>query len=110
MRQFNVRVPDDLYEQARVTALASGITLSDFIRESVSQACRNGDASVDTSMLDVLRSELDVKNEQIGHLILLAMQTKTTAALTEQLDTSRQMIEDMRRHKPPVWKRIFRWT
>jgi excisionase family DNA binding protein len=55
-----------------------------------------------------LREQLARRDEQIDHLTqLLAMQTKTTAALTEQLDTSRAMIEDMRRRKP-VWKRLFR--
>lgn len=106
MRQFNVRVQDDLYEQARVAAEVKGITLSDFIRDSVSQACRNGDAPY---VLDLLRDELSHKNEQIDHLHqLLAIQSKTTAALTEQLDAHRALIEDMRRRKPPVWKRIFR--
>ena len=100
MRQFNVRVPDELYEQARVAALASGITLSDFVRDVVSQACRNGDAP---EVLDLLRDELSHKNEQIDHLHqLLAMQTKTTAALTERL----QAIEDMRRWN--WWQRLRR--
>ncbi len=108
MRQFNVRVPDDLYEQARVQSEAKGVTLSDFIRESVSQACRNGDAP---EVLDLLRDELSHKNEQIDHLHqLLAIQSKTTAALTEQLDAHRALIEDMRRRKIPLLKRIFRLT
>jgi antitoxin component of RelBE/YafQ-DinJ toxin-antitoxin module len=106
MRQFNVRVSDDLYEQARAAALASGITLSDFVRDVVSQACRKCDAP---EVLDLLRDELSHKNEQIDHLHqLLAIQSKTTAALAEQLDAHRTLIEDLRRRKPPVWKRIFR--
>jgi antitoxin component of RelBE/YafQ-DinJ toxin-antitoxin module len=109
MRQFNVRVPDDLYEQARVTAESKGITLSDFVRDAVSRVCRNGDASHD--VIGLLRDEMRHKNEQIDHLQqLLAMQSKTTAALTDELSTSRQMIEDLRRHKPSWFKRTFRWT
>jgi antitoxin component of RelBE/YafQ-DinJ toxin-antitoxin module len=105
MRQFNVRVPDELYEQARVAALASGITLSDFVRDVVSQACRNGDAP---EVLDLLRDELSHKNEQIDHLHqLLAIQSKTTAALTEQ---NQLLLEDQRHRKLPLLKRIFRWT
>jgi predicted site-specific integrase-resolvase len=54
-----------------------------------------------------LREQLARRDEQIDHLTqLLAMQTKTTAALTEQLDASRQMIEDMRRRN--WWKRLLR--
>lgn len=54
-----------------------------------------------------LREQLVRRDEQIDHLTqLLAMQTKTTAALTERL----HMIEDMRRRKMPLLKRIFRWT
>jgi len=63
------------------------------------------------SEIQHLRAQLVSRDEQIDHLTqLLAMQTKTTAALTEQLDASRQMIEDMRRRKLPLLKRLFRWT
>ena len=55
--------------------------------------------------------QLARRDEQIDHLTqLLAMQSKTTAALTEQLDTSRALIEDMRHRKLPIWNRVFRWT
>lgn len=55
--------------------------------------------------------QLARRDEQIDHLTqLLAMQSKTTAALTEQLDAHRALIEDMRRRKMPLLKRIFRWT
>jgi exonuclease VII large subunit len=71
-----------------------------------------------TGEIHHLRAELAEKNRQIETLLqqlshsqqLLAMQTKNNAALTEQLDTSRQMIEDMRRRKIPLLRRIFRWT
>lgn len=50
-----------------------------------------------------LRSELARRDEQIDHLTqLLAMQTKTTAALTERLQAS----QDMRRWN--LWKRLRR--
>jgi antitoxin component of RelBE/YafQ-DinJ toxin-antitoxin module len=108
MRQFNVRVPDDLYEQARVAAESRGITLSDFVRDCVSQACRKRDSSVDTHVLDVLRSELDAKNEQIDHAHqLVAISQKSIQQLTEQ---NQLLLEDQRRRKLPLLKRIFRWT
>jgi len=64
-----------------------------------------------TDEISHLREQLARRDEQIDHLTqLLAMQSKTTAALIEQLDTSRAMIEDMRRRKLPLLKRVFRWT
>ena len=60
-------------------------------------------------MLTEKDEQLTRRDEQIDHLTqLLAMQTKTTVALTEQLDAERALIEDLRRRKPSVWKRIFR--
>ena len=46
-------------------------------------------------------------HEQIDHLTqLLAVQTKTTASLSEQVEASRLMIEDMRKPNPSFWQRI----
>ncbi len=51
--------------------------------------------------------QLTRKDEQIDHLTqVVAMSQKNIGALTEQLDDSRQMIEDMRSRS--WWKRIFR--
>ena len=66
------------------------------------------------SEIDHLRSEVAEKNRQLESQAqqidrfqqLLAMQTKITAALTERM----HMIEDLRRRKLPLLKRIFRWT
>ena len=45
--------------------------------------------------------------QELGHLTqIVAMSQKNIGALTEQLDDSRQMIEDMRSRS--WWKRIFR--
>ena len=55
-----------------------------------------------------LQEQLSRRDEQIDHLTqVVAMSQKNVAALTEQLDTSRQMIEDMREQRS-WWKRIFR--
>ena len=57
-----------------------------------------------------LRDQLVSRDEQVGHLTqVVAMSQKNIAALTEQLDNSRQMLEDMR-HRKPLWKRIFSRT
>lgn len=106
MRQFNVRVPDDLYEQARVAAEAKGIILSDFVRDAVSRACDKSDARPD--VVDLLRSEMNVKNEQLSHAHqLVALSQKSIQQLTEQ---NQLLLEDQRHRKMPLLKRIFRWT
>jgi DNA-binding transcriptional MerR regulator len=87
-------------------------------RYLVSVTGQSGQTVDQTPLIEQLRSEIDHlreqlarRDEQIDHLTqLMAMQSKTTAALTEQLDTSRALIEDMRRRKIPLLRRIFRWT
>ena len=64
--------------------------------------------------LNLLRDQLTLKDKQIDshaqqvdHLTqVVAMSQKNIGALTEQLDDSRQLIEDMRSRS--WWKRIFR--
>jgi excisionase family DNA binding protein len=50
----------------------------------------------------------DSLTQQIDHLTqVVAMGQKNVATLTDQLETSRLMVEDLRQKKP-LWKRIFR--
>ena len=58
------------------------------------------------SEISHLREQLARRDEQIDHFQqIVAMSQKNIGALTEQLDDSRQMIEDMRQRKT-VWQRI----
>ena len=74
----------------------------------------NGKSDLDAQLVEQLRSEnahireqLVRRDEQIDHLTqVVAMSQKNIGALTEQLDDSRQMIEDMRSRS--WWRRIFR--
>ncbi len=51
-------------------------------------------------------NQLTRRDEQIDHLTqIVAMSQKNIGALTEQLDDSRQMIEDMRQRRT-VWQRL----
>ena len=53
-----------------------------------------------------LREQLARHAQQIDHLTqVVAMSQKNIGALTEQLDDSRQMIEDMRQRRT-VWQRL----
>lgn len=103
------RVSQEIYEQMKSTAESENVSLSDFIRTAVIHALDDNGEPADVSderLAGVLQVQLTEKDEQIRELHqLLAVQSKTTAALTEQLDTSRQMIEDMRR---PWWRRMFK--
>ncbi|MBI1924376.1 excisionase family DNA-binding protein [Candidatus Poribacteria bacterium] len=61
--------------------------------------------------IESLTGTLESLTREIDHLTqLLALKEKHVAVVTSQLETSREMIEDMRQRKPSVWKRIFRWT
>ena len=58
------------------------------------------------TQIEYLKEQLRGRDQHIDHLTqLLALKEKNVAALTEQLDDSRRLIEDMRR---PWWKRLFR--
>ncbi len=70
----------------------------------------NGKSDLDAQLVEQLRSEnahireqLVRRDEQIDHFQqIVAMSQKNIGALTEQLDDSRQMIEDMRQ-RLTVW-------
>ena len=58
------------------------------------------------SEIRTLREQLAEKDNQINHSQqIVAMSQKNIGALTEQLDDSRQMIEDMRQRRT-VWQRL----
>ena len=58
------------------------------------------------SEISHLREQLARRDEQIDHFQqIVAMSQKNIGALTEQLDDSRQMIEDMRQRRT-VWQRL----
>ncbi|MCH8295730.1 helix-turn-helix domain-containing protein [Candidatus Poribacteria bacterium] len=58
------------------------------------------------AQLERADSEIQHLREQIDHLTqVVAMSQKNIGALTEQLDDSRQMIEDMRQRRT-VWQRL----
>lgn len=61
-----------------------------------------------SAFISQLQSENQYLREQVDHLTqIVAMSQKNVAMLTEQLDSSRQMISDMRQRS--WWKRAFRW-
>jgi len=55
------------------------------------------------------QTQVTEKDKQIDHLQqLVAMETRNVAMLTEQLNDSKLMLEDLRTRKP-FWKRLWVW-
>ena len=120
MKNISVRVNDELHRLVTHSAKERGLPLSNFVRISLQAMCRQEVAS-DSDTIVLLREQLQAKDtqlertdseiqylrEQVSRLTqVVAMSQKNIGALTEQLDDSRQMIEDMRSRS--WWKRILR--
>ena len=110
-KHISVRVTPALYDQIQAKAEASGEKVAEFVRNHLRQICHQTEATPQASpdspdVVDALCHQLTAKDEQINHLTqVVAMSQKNIAALTEQLDDSRQMIEDMRQRRT-VWQRL----
>lgn len=102
LKHISVRVTPELYNQIQAKAQESGEKVAEFVRNRLRQICQQTSATISESSLvvDMLCQQLAAKDEQIDHLTqVVAMSSKNIATLSEQLDTSRQMIEDMRNRK-----------
>jgi len=137
--RFSIRISTDLYEWVKGYAQRMNTSVSALVKEYLESLRTTQESPPDmpvdaqtdvpleradferqhlterveekTNQILYLRDLISEKDEQIDRFQqLLAMQSKNTAALTEQLETGRRMIEDQRRRKPSVWKRVFRWT
>jgi len=116
MRHISVRVDDELYQKIKANADKDGVKVANYVRRKLRQNASNNSSSasnVDESTSALLRQleakdeQLSRRDEQIDHFQqIVAMSQKNIGALTEQLDDSRQLIEDMRSRS--WWKRIFR--
>ena len=94
----STRVSDEFYERVKDEAVSQHISVSDFIRQAIETAVDDSLQTVNKSKdafseqtLDVIRSELEQKNEQISQLHqLVAMSQKHSEDLTKQLEDGRQ--------------------
>jgi len=108
LKHISVRVTLALYDQIQAKAEASGEKVAEFVRNHLRQICHQAKATpqVSPDVTEALCLQLTAKDEQIDHTHqVVAMSQKNIGALTEQLDDSRQMIEDMRQRRT-VWQRI----
>ena len=111
MKMIGVKVPPPIHERFSSQAKAKGISLSEYVRNVLTQICEarpednpsEGGLTSDNRTVTLLETQLplkdrqlDEKDKQIAELHqLLAIQSKTTAQLTNQLDAMKQL-EDMR--------------
>ena len=123
---ISTRIDNTLHQQVQTYLDKHSVSMSDFLRTAIenmllieitdsAQPITNR-----TQALSVLESQLAAKDtiieqlqsenahlrEQENHLTqVIAMSQKNIGALTEQLDDSRQLIEDMRQRRT-VWQRV----
>jgi len=125
MKVLSFKIPIVLYEQIKTHANSRGITVSELARMQLTDVYEGnpetdgGKSEIDDRLTNVseanavlkaqvagLESELVIKNEQISELHqLLAIQSKTTGQLTEQLEAVKEL-EDMRQRRS-WWGRLF---
>ena len=109
------------YEEIKSQAKKRGVSLSALLRLAVRGILNGADLKLEDrsekdrialekqleradSEVQHLREQLTEKDNQINHIQqIVAMSQKNIGALTEQLDDSRQMIEDMRQRRT-VWQ------
>jgi len=121
--RFTIRMSASLHEWFKAYAKRMNTSMSmlviGYIQELQQTKASPSDASYEPkhtayeqqleradSEVQHLREQLTEKDNQINHSQqIAAMSQKNIGALTEQLDDSRQMIEDMRQRRT-VWQRV----
>lgn len=123
MRNLCVRVEEETYEQVSDKAKEMRVSLSDFMRKSLHAMCNNGACNQEDSSaelkptLQILHSQLCAKDMQLERKEVqleqlfgdLSEQNKRhdtiVMQLTQQLDRSLLMLEDLRKRRS-VWQKI----
>ena len=106
MKSFTVRVKPDIHNKASDKAKELDISLTELVRASVVQFCTQGKDADEPNKN--LIEQLENKDKQIDQLHqLLAIQSKTNATLSDELSSSRQLIENLQpKPQKSVWGRI----
>ena len=110
-KSFTVRVSDEIYQSASDKAKDLNVSLTELVRASVVQFCTQSEISdeSDGANQQLVLQQLENKDQQIDQLHqLLAMQAKTNASLSEEISSTRKLIDDLARPKPSksVWGKI----
>lgn len=111
MKNLSVKVSNDMYQEIKSYADSNSMSLSEFIRNSVTQSLHQGDKEV-IPAYDLLREQLNEANEARQRADTIIMQLtkqveQQALALedkTNQLDEKQEIIEDIQ--NLTFWKRI----
>ena len=130
MPKTSIRLSDELYDKIQQESELNGLSMSDFIRQSVESQLlcvgqnggqsvgHNGGHGVNNSAIDLLREQLSNQHDQIRQLtqeLFDARQSTDEASrrhdtivlqMTQQLNQAQMQLEDLR-HRPSWWQRLF---
>lgn len=111
MKQFNVRVPEEIYDTVKKKAKDKGVSLSEFIRELVTKACTENAAEQNPHEATLwLREELQQRNEEIIALRTSQREERQrhdtiVLQMVKQLENTQIQLEDLRKPKRRFWQR-----
>ena len=111
MKQFNVRVGNEIYDKVKQKAKAKGISVSEFVRDIVTKACAE-DGESDSQQHEAvtwLREELQQRNEEITALRTSQGEERQrhdtiVLQMARQLENTQHQLEDLSKPKGKWWK------
>jgi len=111
MKQFNVRVSDDIYDTVKQKAKTQGVSVSEFVRDIVTKACTiNGENDPQQhEIITWLREELQQRNEEITALQTSQSEERQrhdtiVLQMARQAENTQHQLEDLRKPKGKWWK------
>jgi len=113
MKQFNVRVSDEIYDKVKHKAKAQGISVSEFVRDVVINACEEDSEKHQSQRHEAaiwLKEELDKRNEEIHAFRSTSSEERQrhdtiVLQMTKQLENVQHQLEDFRKPQPRWWER-----
>ena len=108
MKQFNVRVPEEIYDAVRQKAKSHGVSVSEFVRDIVTKSVEN-EESTSSEPISWLREELQQRNEEIKALRTSQSEERQrhdtiVLQMARQAENTQHQLEDLRKPKGKWWK------
>ena len=109
MKQFNIRVPEEIYAAVRKKAKDKSVSVSEFIRELSTQACMEN-TTQSQEATSWLHEELQQRNEEVRELRVSQTEERKrhdtiVLQMTKQLESTQHQLEDLRKPNPRWWQR-----
>ena len=108
MKQFNVRVPEEIYDAVKKKAKSQGVSVSEFVRDIVTKSVENEESS-SSEPISWLREELQQRNDEIR--ALQASQSEEcqrhdtiVLQMARQAENTQHQLEDLPKPKGKWWK------